>query len=88
MSSHLVRLCRQRGVLPAAAAHWEVVEPAPAHGVGRQVPEDVVLFVVHDEEEEGQEEGGHPNVPAVVVALAGPHAAVAHLESWEIPPSD
>ncbi len=42
-------------------------------------PEYVVLLVVHEKEDEGEEKGGEPDVPAVVVALARPHSAVDHL---------
>ena len=49
--------------------HRDVVEPAPAAGLGGQAPVDVPGHVVSDQEEEGQEEAEQSDVPGVVKSL-------------------
>ena len=49
--------------------HRDVVEPAPAAGLGGQAPVDVPGHVVSDQEEEGQEEAEQSDVPGVVKPL-------------------
>ena len=69
-------------------------QPAPTHWVGGDIPGLVVpggvlawdggsggcsLLVVGQQEEEGAEERYEPDVPGVVMALAGHHTSVTNL---------
>ena len=48
-----------------------------------QLPEDMILLVVGEQEDEGEGEGDEPDVPAVVVALGGPHAPIDDLQKYD-----
>ncbi len=76
----MISTCR-RGLRGGGSRH-PVCQPSSVGSIKENLvraPEYVILLVVHEEEDEGEEKGGEPDVPAVVVALARPHSAVDHL---------
>ena len=76
MNEYLVCRGGQSSVRPTAATDREVVEPAPAHGLRREVPGHVVSLVVGDQEHQGQGQGEKSDVPAVVVTLHCGHLLI------------